>query len=349
MYTGMLRRISYLGSVFFKSYFSMRGTTKVAFSLRPSFNENMQLVIITVFIFCAALAAGSILLVSRLMKEYQLPFIRSLFYHIIFIFAFGFYGIWGQFIIAGVAGNRLTPELLSSVSVISLLLGFPFLVFGWLMVLKFAAEISGKEFGAVVTSLFLLLNFGVIIALGMLAGNKAYDDALPIIKYYYAGGVTLFSFTALLLIIRKGDCRLSISDRRLLSAIVVGGALIQAAVLLLLPHSIWMGLLFVFLLFAATALIPVILTYRADIKSPRITETLPFPSGIEDFFIKSEISPREAEIIREICNGLSNQEIADKLFISLQTVKDHTSRIYSKTNARNRMQLMTMVRDLKSL
>lgn len=306
----------------------------------------MQLIIITVFIFCAAIAAGSILLVSRLMKEYQLPFIKTLFYQIIFIFAFGFYGVWGQFIIAGVAGNRLAPELLSSVSVISILLGLPFLVFGWLMTLRFAAEASGKEFGAVITTLFLLLNFGVIIILGMLAGDEAYNETLPIIKYYYAGGVTLSSFAALILIIRKGDCRFSISDRRLLSAIIIGGALLQSAVLLLLPHTIWMGLLFVFLLFAATAMIPVILTYRADIKSPRVTETLPLPSGIEDFFIKSEISPREAEIIREICNGLSNQEIADKLFISLQTVKDHTSRIYSKTNARNRMQLMTMVRNL---
>jgi len=309
----------------------------------------MQLIIITVFIFCAAIAAGSILLVSRLMKEYQLPFIKTLFYQIIFIFAFGFYGVWGQFIIAGVAGNRLTPELLSSVSVISLLLGLPFLVFGWLMTLKFAAETTGKEFGAVITTLFLLLNFGVIIILGMLAGDEAYNETLPSIKFYYAGGVTMSSFAALILIIRKGDCRFSISDRRLLSVVITGGALVQSAVLLLLPHTIWMGLLFVFLLFAATAMIPVILTYRADIKSPRIIETLPLPSGIEDFFIKSEISPREAEIIREICNGHSNQEIADKLFISLQTVKDHTSRIYSKTNARNRMQLMTMVRNLQTL
>ena len=58
-------------------------------------------------------------------------------------------------------------------------MGLPFLVFGWLMVLKFAAEASGKEFGAVITTLFLLLNFGVIIALGMLAGDKAYDEHPP--------------------------------------------------------------------------------------------------------------------------------------------------------------------------
>jgi DNA-binding NarL/FixJ family response regulator len=72
------------------------------------------------------------------------------------------------------------------------------------------------------------------------------------------------------------------------------------------------------------------------------------PPGIDEFFTRHEISPREADIIREICNGLSNQEIADKLFITLQTVKDHTSRIYTKTNVRNRMQLMTLVRSIGS-
>jgi DNA-binding CsgD family transcriptional regulator len=47
--------------------------------------------------------------------------------------------------------------------------------------------------------------------------------------------------------------------------------------------------------------------------------------------------------MQEICAGLSNQQIADKLFISLQTVKDHTSRIYYKTNCSGRAQLIAMV------
>jgi DNA-binding CsgD family transcriptional regulator len=307
----------------------------------------MGLIIIIIFIFCAALAAGSILLASRLMKEYQLPFARSLFYHIIFIFAFGFYGIWGQFIIAGVAGGHLTPELLSSVSVISLLLGLPFLVFGWMMLLRFVAEITMKGLGVIAVAAFLLVNFGVIITLGVLAGDNAYDETLPVIKYYYASAAILYSVVALFLLLAEGASLISKTDRRILSAVITGGTLLQAAVLLFLPQSVWMALLFVFLLFASTSLIPVLLSYKADITVPRINGTLPLPAGIEEFFIKTEISPREADIIREICNGLSNQEIADKLFISLQTVKDHTSRIYTKTNVRNRMQLMTVVRGLQ--
>ena len=88
---------------------------------------------------------GAILLTSRLMKEYPVPYARPLFYHIIFMFAFGFYGIWGQFIIVTVAGSRLTPDMLSTVSVISLLLGLPFLIFGWMMLLRFGAECAGLQ------------------------------------------------------------------------------------------------------------------------------------------------------------------------------------------------------------
>jgi DNA-binding NarL/FixJ family response regulator len=58
-----------------------------------------------------------------------------------------------------------------------------------------------------------------------------------------------------------------------------------------------------------------------------------------------EISKREKEVIHEICKGLSNQQIADKLFISLQTVKDHTHRIYGKTFCTSRAQLIRMVNE----
>ena len=67
--------------------------------------------------------------------------------------------------------------------------------------------------------------------------------------------------------------------------------------------------------------------------------------SLEDFCRKYDISPRETDIVREICNGLSNKEISDKLFISLQTVKDHTHRIYIKANVRSRVQLITLVKE----
>ena len=50
------------------------------------------------------------------------------------------------------------------------------------------------------------------------------------------------------------------------------------------------------------------------------------------------LTNREREVLVEIAHGLSNQEIADKLFISLPTVKTHVTHILSKINARDRVQ-----------
>lgn len=51
-----------------------------------------------------------------------------------------------------------------------------------------------------------------------------------------------------------------------------------------------------------------------------------------------DLTAREREVLIEIAHGLSNQEIADKLFISLPTVKTHVAHILSKINARDRVQ-----------
>ncbi|MBF9308543.1 LuxR family transcriptional regulator [Gardnerella vaginalis] len=51
-----------------------------------------------------------------------------------------------------------------------------------------------------------------------------------------------------------------------------------------------------------------------------------------------ELTDREREVLVEIAHGLSNQEIADKLFISLPTVKTHVAHILGKIGARDRVQ-----------
>ena len=308
----------------------------------------LEIIILIIFVFCAAMTVGSIMLISRLMTEQRLPFLKPLFYHIIFISAFGFYGVWGQFIIIAITGEKLTPELLSSISVISLLLGLPFLVIGWLMMIRFGFELAGARFNTLATVLFLVLNFGIIATLGIVSGDMDFSEALPLFKYYYSGIVVISGLITAFPLLTGKACRAAPADRRFLTSAIPAGTLLQAIVLLLLPHSAWMALAFVFLLFASMAILPLYLTYIAGMNVFARQIELDLPPGIEEFFAKHEISPREADIIREICNGLSNQEIADKLFITLQTVKDHTSRIYTKTNVRNRMQLMTLVRSVEN-
>src|SRR5207237_1519218 len=50
------------------------------------------------------------------------------------------------------------------------------------------------------------------------------------------------------------------------------------------------------------------------------------------------LTAREAEVLRLLASGLSNAEIASRLFLSHATVKTHINRIFAKTGARDRAQ-----------
>jgi DNA-binding CsgD family transcriptional regulator len=65
-----------------------------------------------------------------------------------------------------------------------------------------------------------------------------------------------------------------------------------------------------------------------------------------DLSTRFKITPRENEIIGCICSGLSNKEIANTLFISLNTVKRHANQIYQKLGVKSRVQLVNFIREL---
>ena len=57
------------------------------------------------------------------------------------------------------------------------------------------------------------------------------------------------------------------------------------------------------------------------------------------------ISKREYEVLELISQGLSNQEIADKLFVSMNTIKTHSSNLFMKLDARRRTQAIQRARE----
>lgn len=59
----------------------------------------------------------------------------------------------------------------------------------------------------------------------------------------------------------------------------------------------------------------------------------------------SQLSSRENEVLCHLANGLTNQEIADKLFISPITVRNHVTNVLAKLQVTNRRQAMLMARE----
>src|SRR5437660_1317467 len=58
------------------------------------------------------------------------------------------------------------------------------------------------------------------------------------------------------------------------------------------------------------------------------------------------ITRRELEILELIAGGLSNREIAERLFVSENTVKTHSSRLFDKLSARRRTQAVQLGKEL---
>ncbi len=67
------------------------------------------------------------------------------------------------------------------------------------------------------------------------------------------------------------------------------------------------------------------------------------------WYVEDPLSERELEVLQHVARGLSNQEIADKLFLSAGTVKRHMSNIYQKLDVHSRTQALERARTLKVL
>jgi DNA-binding CsgD family transcriptional regulator len=266
-------------------------------------------------------------------------------YFQVFIFTFGFYGIWGQVIIKAFFSPYLSPDLLIRFIDIASLLGLPFLIFAWLMLLRFAGEISGRQFKNWHVACFLLVNFLIIFTVGYILTKANSIKPLALIKYYFIIMNLLFSNIAAFLIMfpGKGKNVFHNYDRKNLVPGIIFITILQSTMLLLYSNQAVIGLLFILAFFMGNTFPPVYLTYGTLLSSFGVEPEKDI--SFEEFCKKFEVSPRESDIVREICNGLSNKEISDKLFISLQTVKDHTHRIYVKTNIKSRVQLITLVKE----
>lgn len=64
------------------------------------------------------------------------------------------------------------------------------------------------------------------------------------------------------------------------------------------------------------------------------------PEAYPAMSLPVSFTPREEEILGLVCEGLSNDEIADKLIIATTTVKSHVKSLLMKTHARNRVELV---------
>ena len=137
-----------------------------------------------------------------------------------------------------------------------------------------------------------------------------------------------------------------------------GGLLIVALRLveyrfLVLEHSVEIYGALVAALFAALGIwLGVSLTRKKPdviVREVEVEVRVPVPVPADGPFVLNEarvrelaLTPRELEILGLIASGLSNREIAEKIFVSENTVKTHSSRLFDKLGARRRTQAVQL-------
>ncbi|MEI6049493.1 MAG: helix-turn-helix transcriptional regulator [Bacteroidota bacterium] len=306
----------------------------------------LQYLVYLIFILSVALAAGGVVLSSKLRIRYHHDIFSTLMYYQVFIFTFGFYGIWGQVVIKVFLSAYISTELLARFSEIAMLLGLPFLVFAWLMLIQFSSGISGRKNNNRLVFWFLLFNFSIIVIVGYFIAKASEVKPVSLIKSYFMLMNFIYSLSASLLILFPGKERSIIHnyDRKIIAPAIIFVMAAQCVPLLIYTSETYIAIVFIFTFFAGNTFLPVYLNYGTLLSA--FADETKKELSLEEFCKKFEVSPRETDIVREICNGLSNKEISEILFISLQTVKDHTHRIYIKTNVKSRVQLINLVKEV---
>lgn len=310
---------------------------------------------IQLLVILFALISGmiAIILANRMMRKYPLAYLSSYFYFLIFIYIFSVYSIIGSQTLMRILENHQTPPAtIQSAEAMLIALGIPFLILAWYMFLRLSQELFGKT----IPKLFVAVYFGLfaISFIGYALMNLDIGS-LEMIQFFMDESQLIWTFSALMLLVFVPVLVSVMIHTRALSDLNQRKAyywfqgwyaifiLLSLGSLHFSDIHILFGLAFIFVL-TGFHLVPVVfLNLYLHRYFVRHVEDQSFAGKIANLVDNYGISRREKEIIELICKGMSNQEISDSLFISLQTVKDHVHRIFTKTGVKNRVQLANLV------
>lgn len=289
------------------------------------------------FFFCLGLAATGVLVFFKEKLNREFRPVLFLQYFLISIYTYGFYSIWSGIFYRLIFEPGPGSEEFSGIPSFLILLGTPLLLIGFTILILWAVHFSKRKGPG------LLFSGGVLTSLLGLTLYLFLEDfnwRLDIQRLYG------FLF---MLVVLPTCLFLSISEVQYLNykrkSVLIILLFISGAIhlpLFFLPASPFLKPAFAFLFFLTNTCFCLFFIYSVKPFLGQVIEEQ--VDSFDSFFRKYGITPRESEIILEIYNGKTNKEIADSLFVTVQTIKDHTHRIYQKTNLKNRSQLASELR-----
>lgn len=305
---------------------------------------------ILTFIITTGLSVIGIMVSYQLYQSYQKPFLQILLYQQIFLISFFVYGIWGNIALHEIISDfNISVGLSKRLFVFIPILGIPFLVISWFMLIRFAFIMNGikitKRFSMLYFPVFLVAVFLFVFFIQKEIIILPTDPDLFIIYTLVLTNFVMHLFFIAPFITQKKESQIikETGFSRKYALIYFSGIIIYSVVICNYKIFEFISVcISILLLFAGSVILPVFIKLNRKIVA---NEAQNGNINFAEFCKLYEISKREAEIILEICTGKTNKAIAEKLFITLQTVKDHNYRIYSKMGVKSRGQLASLVRE----
>lgn len=112
--------------------------------------------------------------------------------------------------------------------------------------------------------------------------------------------------------------------------------LVNAGYLLNLFTEIFVSVPFLCILYLLQCILVMWCLWKPEINSSREIK-------LRNNEVFSSLTERENEVVQYICDGLSNKDIAERMFISANTVKNHISNIYRKLEIKNKVELINLI------
>ena len=291
----------------------------------------------------------------RLNKRYRIPFVNSYFFYLVFLYIFGSYSLAGSGILEYLLVRmEVDPEVIYTSRLYAIFLGIPFVGLSHFMFLRSIREFFHRKQSILFIILFFFLILSAFILYGVYLVKSNYGsgplplDMARLQQRVFCGFIFIVYLWGFLSILIWSAKQSSIDRKyiRTFGASYLVFMVLNVALILLHSQFPFISQALFLLVFLSLHLIP-ILFLNLYLDKTKLTESegdTDFETSLAKFVEKHEISKRECEVVRLICRGLSNQEISEELYISLQTVKDHTHRIFVKTGVKNRVQLSNMIR-----
>lgn len=314
--------------------------------------EPLRLILLIVPLIAGAIA---IFFSFQLMKRYGAPFVSSYFYYLVFLYIFGAYSLAGSGILEHLL-TRMEIELrvIHSARLFSVFLGIPFVVLSTFMLIRSIMEFFQKKLMKLLTLTYFITSVLAFILYGIFVVRLTrfelgeYQQLITIQRWVYVFFMATMYLIIFLMVILSSRKMSDHFEKRFIrifgSWYFLYMVLSCTAFAIIHTHDIILHTFF--FIFLSWHLIPILFLnlYLEKYHGRSTSLQEDFDSKLATFSEKFEISKREREVIQLICKGLTNQEIGDSLYISLQTVKDHTHRIFVKSGVKNRVQLTNLIR-----